>query len=469
MFKQHARRLLRLDPKTYFRHHKESEEAIRRIRLAQDTRKGSALSKASKTCRPDKQEQQRDLTDKQMTRQSLHAERIRNLVKEQSVRAQNAMTDWQGFIKTLDQLKGKLKKAKKFVYMELILGLIPVLGLCVLSLALSWTFLGIELDKLELKRYYFMDLALGTITVLFQAIFALAVFCFWSSDNFFFFLDVAVIAGSIILDIFQYRGSWTTMDSLLFASYISSIAYCTVRSWSLAVESKHSSWTSVGAQDGLNTLDLLHFVWVTRSASLAAAVLPDIDDIVEELLSLWQEDLQKVCRISVYVTDKSAKDNEALKELLEKQNSIFKIDLNRPNFETLLENHMIEMIDNKKQSRTVVAFCGSPQLASTIQGIKLSNDAIVRSTGYKYHGMEFIAESYGGVKSPEPQPAEANDPETHRSSALRRTTKYHGSNLIDDMADLQDDESFDSDDKNKVSNHLVKDKGRKQRQSVFCL
>ena len=83
--------------------------------------------------------------------------------------------------------------------------------------------------------------------------------------------------------------------------------------------------------------------------------------------------------------------------------------------------------------------------------------------------MEFIAESYGGVKSPEPPPAEANAPETHRSSALRKTTKYHGSGLIDDMADLQDDESLDSDDKNKVSNHLVKDKGRKQRQSVFCL
>ena len=318
MFKQHARRLLRLDPKTYFRHHKESEEAIRRIRLAQDTRKGSALSKASKTCRPDKQEQQRDLTDKQMTRQSLHAEKIRTLVREQSKK--NALLDWQEFISSLDKLKGKVKKSKKFVYQELALGLVPVLGLSVFSLALSWTFLGMELDKLELKRYYFMDLALGTITIVFQGIFALAVFCFWSSDNFFFFLDVAVIAGSIILDIFQYRGSWTTMDSLLFASYMSSIAYCTLRSWSRAVESKHSSWTRVGAQDGFNTLDLLHFVWVTRSASLASAVLPDIEEIVQELLPLWQENLHKVCRISVYVTDENAKDNEALKELLEKQN-----------------------------------------------------------------------------------------------------------------------------------------------------
>ena len=158
--------------------------------------------------------------------------------------------------------------------------------------------------------------------------------------------------------------------------------------------------------------------------------------------------------------------------MLEKQNSIFKIELNRPNFERLLENHMIEMIDHKKQSRTVVAFCGSPQLASTIQEFKLTNDAIVRTAGYKYHGMEFIAESYGGVKSPEQ--AEPNVSETDESRNSRRNTKFHGmadsSYLMDDLAGLYDSEDDDNLDVSVEENNgqettLKRDSGPSRRSS----
>ena len=421
MFKQHARRLLRLDPSTYFRHLKESEEAIRRIRLAQESSNGTALNKATSSCRPEAKEKQEVRSVNQRTRESVQAEKIRVLVREQTKR--NVMTDWHDIIDGFEHLQKKIAKSKRFVYREILLGLLPVLGMIVFSLALSWTFLGIELEKLGLQRYEFMDVTLGIITMIFQALFAVAVFCLWPSDTFYFFLDVAVIAGSVILDIFQYHGHWTTMESLLLASYLFFIGYSTLRSWAHAVDSKHSSWTNVGVQDGMNTLDSLHFVWVTRSASLAAAVLPDVESILQELIRVWgHEGLHKVCRVSIYVTDADAPNHESLQKLSKENGSHFSLEFNRPDFEKMMEDHMITLIDNLKQSRTVMAFCGSPKLASTLNTVKLETQAIVRSTGHHHHGLEFMAESYGGVKSPKQIDSD--------QKSQRRITKYHGSDVF---------------------------------------
>eukprot|EP00566_Odontella_aurita_P026992 CAMPEP_0113590342 /NCGR_PEP_ID=MMETSP0015_2-20120614/36625_1 /TAXON_ID=2838 /ORGANISM="Odontella" /LENGTH=164 /DNA_ID=CAMNT_0000496531 /DNA_START=487 /DNA_END=978 /DNA_ORIENTATION=+ /assembly_acc=CAM_ASM_000160 len=163
----------------------------------------------------------------------------------------------------------------------------------------------------------------------------------------------------------------------------------TFRSWARVVHSQNDSWRRLAMRDGLKTFSL---VWVTRSASLAASVLPDIDDIMQELTKVWgTEDLHKVCRISIYVTDKDKAACDMLRD--ETKESKVSIAFKRPDFEAILEDHIVEMIANEKQSQTVIPFCGSPKLASTINKIKLATDAIVVTAGYKHHKMEFVGES----------------------------------------------------------------------------
>ena len=52
-----------------------------------------------------------------------------------------------------------------------------------------------------------------------------------------------------------------------------------------------------------------------------------------------------------------------------------------------------------KFSYSLLAFCGSPSLSKHVRSCQISNDLLKAITGYKEHHMEFISESYGGVKS----------------------------------------------------------------------
>jgi len=297
---------------------------------------------------------------------------------------------------TIDLLEKITLRAKHHIHQNVLVGIVPVFGVAVISLFLSWNAIRVKFDAMSCREYEFMNKTLAFVTIIFQSMFAIVVFCLWSMDSFFFFLDVLVLITSIILDVFRYSGNWTTLDSLYYTSYLASVSYMTFRSWARVVHSQNDSWRRLAMRDGLKTFSL---VWVTRSASLAASVLPDIDDIMQELTKVWgTEDLHKVCRISIYVTDKDKAACDMLRD--ETKESKVSIAFKRPDFEAILEDHIVEMIANEKQSQTVIPFCGSPKLASTINKIKLATDAIVVTAGYKHHKMEFVGESYGGVKSP---------------------------------------------------------------------
>jgi hypothetical protein len=75
------------------------------------------------------------------------------------------------------------------------------------------------------------------------------------------------------------------------------------------------------------------------------------------------------------------------------------IHFERPDFSDIIENHTLDMITTRRNSYSVLAFCGSPILAGELHHLKINNDMVAAVTGNKRHQMEFMSESYGGGKS----------------------------------------------------------------------
>ena len=149
-------------------------------------------------------------------------------------------------------------------------------------------------------------------------------------------------------------------------------------------------------------IDQLKFVWTTRSASQVSEILPDILMRWELLVEKWGvENAQKVCNISIYVTDS----NELSCALLRKEyenTELFRNDwitFQRPDIMKVIEDHTIEVLNSRANSHSLLAFCGSPSLAKEIHHNKISNDVITTMTGHcQSHTMDYVSESYGGNK-----------------------------------------------------------------------
>ena len=145
------------------------------------------------------------------------------------------------------------------------------------------------------------------------------------------------------------------------------------------------------------------FVWMTRSASQVSEILPDILMLWDLLVEKWGlENVQKVCKISIYVTDP----NEVSCALLRKEyeNTEFfrsgRIVFQRPDIRRVIEDHTIELADSRVNSHSLLAVCGSSSLAKEIHYSKISNDVITAMTGHcESHTMEYVSESYGGIKA----------------------------------------------------------------------
>lgn len=77
----------------------------------------------------------------------------------------------------------------------------------------------------------------------------------------------------------------------------------------------------------------------------------------------------------------------------------------RPDLKEIIENHTLDLIATRRSSCSVLSFCGSPELSQKLHHFKISNDMLAVMTGNRKHQMEYVSESYGGVKTPKkPQP-----------------------------------------------------------------
>jgi hypothetical protein len=241
----------------------------------------------------------------------------------------------------------------------------------------------------------------------FQAIYAIVALCVWSADRFFFYIDAALLLITPFVDWYWFTRYYK--DGLLTHVHITLFClltgYYTFRLWVRVTSPKNSSWHSTHA-----ALERLQIVWVTRSASLVSEVLPEIRATFDELVAEWGMDARKVCPISIYVTDK---DQQAICSLASEMHGL-PIDLyfDRPGLAEILENHTLDLITTRRMSRSLVTFCGSPQLASELHHIKITNDIIVGTTGRTKHVMDFVSESYGGIgstKTKNVEPLHEND------------------------------------------------------------
>jgi len=69
------------------------------------------------------------------------------------------------------------------------------------------------------------------------------------------------------------------------------------------------------------------------------------------------------------------------------------------------------MVVSRRNSYSVLAFNGSPSVASHIHQLKINNDMAAAITGNLRHQMNFVSKSYGGV-----QQASTKDPVVDDSS-----------------------------------------------------
>ena len=201
---------------------------------------------------------------------------------------------------------------------------------------------------------------------------------------------------------------------------------------------KHTWRQQVGTGCGTTgTFDKLSFVWVTRSAPLVSKIIPDIIHILNSIVNAWGlHAANKVCDISIYITDKDQAACDALKAEIG-HSSLFKggaVRFGRPDLQKLIEDHTLDRINDERgvPTTTLLAFCGSPSLSSEIQQAKIKNDVSTVITGNGHHQMEFVSESYGPIHksmsswrsdfrgAPSPTKASAKDP------VQGRTAEYQG-------------------------------------------
>ena len=374
--------LLRLDPQAHLKELHEHNALIRQIEMAKEAGKGSIVKKAVASC---------------ILGEEIQGTLRRDSAKEsirRSITRHQEFNSWQIKPKTKD-LRRAAFRATRSIYGVILLSMMPVFGISVIALTISWNTVPIEL-------YGGMTSILRILTYIFQACFAMIVFFVWDANSFFAYTDIAVC--SLLVPI----GNWylnnkygnngvlqppdITLSCLL-------TAYLTARVWAMAVKPRHCSWRSC-SNGKISTLDRLEIVWVTRSSNLVVKILPDVDKLYTKLVQLWGHDYaREVCRISVYLTDRDKRQVHLLQKELQKS-TLYKhgcILLGRPNFEEVIQDYTLELICTRRNSYSLLAFCGSPQLASQLHQAKISNEMITSITGNKQHQLEYLSESFGGV------------------------------------------------------------------------
>lgn len=376
-----------------------------KVEQAIDERKGSVFSKVATTvatCGTSTSHEPLRLHEGSTKRQSRRDTLKRSIVESMEKFDTLSKLDLPANQK---EMKKAVFAATRSIYGTVfLLAALPVIGFALIGFGISWNLL----DESEIHVGMFQ--LLSATTIFFQVCFAIGALFVWDATQFAAYTDIAFILVSPFLDWYwaiqiQANGFLNAGEITL---YCLMTGYFTLRTWYMTVKPRHRScWrgtpTSL-ARNGVFTMDRLELVWVTRSSALVAEILPDIDAIWEGLIKVWGRDEEKArsfCRISIWVTEKDA---QAINELRRELQSLslyrsgwVHLDQGRPDFATMIEDHSLEMITTRRNSSSLLAFCGSPALASEIHQCKIANDMVMAITGNKKHQMEFASEAYGGT------------------------------------------------------------------------
>ena len=426
LFKQHVRQLLRLAPETHCHGLQEYQRKVFEMELAEEKRKGSFFH---------------HVFGKLINKQSYTALSQNHQLKSDSVRAAIKASIEQRQDLSPSQNRRQLRTnrhqmqqaafhATRSIYGVVLLSFLPVFGISLIALSISWNTVNAEL-------YDGMVESLQALSVIFQFFFAAVSLSVWDANHFSAYTDLAVCAIAPFANwywfgIYDKHGVLRPGDITLYSIFT---GYMVLRAWSMTVKSR--SIVRAGCSS-LRALERLDVIWVSRSASLVAEILPDVNDIWTSLVDAWgEENAAAVCRLSIYVTEKDAKEREMLVREL-KGTPLYENDwvhFGRPDFAGLIEDHSIDLISTRRTSSSLLAYVGSPELAQELHHLKISNDIVKAITGNKKHQMDFVHESYGGCKPK----TRFDEPVTSSSSeeseeelryTIRLDTSYNGTRQV---------------------------------------
>ena len=325
-------------------------------------------------------------------------ESSQSISMKEKIQQHGQMMHWRDVRGSIRDIKSEAFAATRSIYGVVLLSLLTSMGAMLVGLTISW-------NATTINNRRGMTFFLQFVTATFQLIFALIALFIWDGNSLFAYTDAALCLVAPFFDwslSLRYannpQGRLSPGD---ITTYCIGVGYMTARLWSQTVAPRHKSQRKHVAVEGPGVLEKMEVVWVSRSASLVSELMPDITCVWEALVSQWgKEHADKVLKVSIFVTDK---DNEA-RDLLKRElasSELFQngaVQFERPDFAAIIEDHSLRMICTKKESYSLLAFCGSNDIAEEIHHHKVSNDMISAITGNKSHQMEFVSESYGVSK-----------------------------------------------------------------------
>ena len=409
LYKQHVRQLLRLDPENHFADLEQHRKKMLAADRALAPRKGSIVKKIASAlpnpC-PAKYDSKNGIDAATCAAMGPNESMSLAVSLKDKIHQHERMIRWRDVRNSIKDMKHEAFIATRSIYGVVLLALLPMIGVLLLGFTISWNTIDMDVKPGMINF-------LKAFSVIFQMTFAFIALVIWDGNNLFAYTDAALcivtpFANWYWFMVYNKHGRLSPSDVTTFCLLI---GYMTARLWGCTVKPRHQSWRHSVKSDGIGAMDCLDVVWVSRSASLVSEIMPDINNIYEALASQWgRENAAKVCKISVYVTDKDERACHLLcKELARMplyQNGA--VSFGRPDFDRLIENHTLKMICTRKKSYSLLAFCGSTEIAQEIHHHKISNDMITAITGNKQHQMEYVSESYGGCACKR-QPEEEDD------------------------------------------------------------
>jgi ABC-type multidrug transport system fused ATPase/permease subunit len=446
LLNQHICQLVRLDPKSRQAELLDHQKRVRQVELAESHRKKS-IAKKVKSCYSDRAVK---LTSRQDTlSQTIHETLgAYETLKLRKASASEAEQQGKDFVKDLGVNRKEMEKAAfsatRSIYGVVLLAALSVFGVMLITLTLSW-----NNNSFGIRNG--MVTFLQVSTVLFQASFAAATFFLWDGGQLLALIDTVFCVVAPFADLFWFKQYETSSEltEANVARYCILIGYMTARFWSTTVKPRHRSWKKATHNDGVSSLERLELVWICRSTALASELLPIMNETWSALVECWgEENARTACRLQIYITDKDEAANEQLRRDME-STAIYQsgaIHFGRPDLEKIIENHTLNLIATRRSSCSVLAFCGSPELSLNLHQHKISNDMLTAITGNKRHQMEYVSESYGGVKKSKPRQPPPPPAKDEGKGHVTKQRSFDSGETAPDEEDSTEATSFDDED-----------------------
>lgn len=188
-------------------------------------------------------------------------------------------------------------------YMQLmtLLSVLPVLGIAVVSLAVSFNTQDHALDT-GMVLYLEISTLFGIAGFLCHTIFLNP------SSQFLSWVDYALGAGALGFTIaWTVNRSWGHFTNLEQVVFIILGFYMAIRTWYYCVKEHGLVGEYLGWSREVIALESFKLVWVVRSLSLAQEILPEIEAIQRSASTVWGSALHNVQNVAVYITDSDVK------------------------------------------------------------------------------------------------------------------------------------------------------------------